>query len=315
VILALGTIAAIAHAQSGEITRGRPSIPDQDGLRKSDAPADADSLGDDLAESSESIAPLVDEPGAPRARVRIAPRYPDAALRAGVQGTVMLVAKIAADGSVPGARVIATIPALDRAAIDAVRGWTFEPVLVKGKPVEAEVLVPIRFLLPPDRAFDWRAARATGLVSEKGGRFVEAFEHYLAGFRAAAAVDSSSEAETIRDDLLRVATRLPAKAAGQRIVPVEARIEMARGDSLLAAARTPAEAGAAVAAFARAGFSAPWFAPVYRRLAAAQELSGDRSGAAASLARALAADPAAADRDRVSAAIARLKATAAATSH
>jgi periplasmic protein TonB len=312
ILVALGGLAAGARAQSGEIVRGRPSIPDQDARRKSDAPADADSLGDDLAESPESAPPLIDEPGAPRARTRIAPRYPDAALRAGIQGTVVLVVRIAPDGSVPGSRVLESIPKLDRAAMDAVRGWTFEPVRIKGKPVDAQVTVPIRFLLPPDRAFDWRAARATGAASEQAGRMVDAFEHYLAGFRNAAA-DSAADAEGIRDDLLRVAPRLPAKGADARIVPVEARIELDRGESLLTAARTPGEAAAATAAFARATGWAPWHAPAYRRLAAAQEKMGDRSGAAVSLARALAADPQAPDREQVNAAIARLRATATAS--
>src|SRR5262245_18775865 len=302
-LVALCAPAATVLAQSGEITRGRPSVPDQDGLRKSDAPVDPDSLGDDLLESSEAVPLVVDEPGAPRALTRVAPRYPESALRAGIQGTVMLVAKIADDGSVPSARVIRSIPKLDRAALEAVRGWTFQPVQVKGKTVAAEVAVPIRFLLPPDRAFDWRAARVTGVASEKAGNMVEAFEHYLAGFRAAAA-DSDAYAEIIRDDLLRVAPRLPAE---QRIVPVEARIEMDRGDHLLTAARSAADAGPAVAAFTRAAGWAPWHAPAYRRLAEAQEKSGNARAAAQSLERYLAAEPRAADGMSVRMAINRLR--------
>src|SRR5437899_1913176 len=85
VLTGLVVLASVALAQV-EMTRGRPSTPDQDGRRKADAPADADSLGDDLAEGPESL-PVVDEAGAPAVLVRIPPRYPDAALHAGIQGT------------------------------------------------------------------------------------------------------------------------------------------------------------------------------------------------------------------------------------
>jgi protein TonB len=38
-------------------------------------------------------------------------------------------------------------PLLDQAAIDAVRGWTFEPALVSELAVTSEVVVPVRFSL------------------------------------------------------------------------------------------------------------------------------------------------------------------------
>ncbi|MBI1796238.1 MAG: energy transducer TonB [Candidatus Eisenbacteria bacterium] len=296
-------IAAPAFAQS-DVSRGRPAIPDQDALRKSDAPVDADSLGDEVAQGAEALA-MIDEPGAPTVRTHVAPRYPDAALKAGTQGTVLLAVRVAIDGSVRGARVLQSIPGLDRAAIDAVRGWSFLPLRVKGRAVASEVAVPIRFLLPPDHAFDWRAARTTGAAAERAGKLGDAFERYLAGFRNAAA-DSAGDAEAIRDDLLRVAARLPA-AGDHRVVPIEAWVDLARGDSLLAAAHTPADAATAAAVFARAASAAPWHAPLYRRMAAAEERAGDRAAAAANLARSLAADPAAPDRAAVAAAIARLK--------
>jgi protein TonB len=38
-------------------------------------------------------------------------------------------------------------PLLDRAALDAVHGWTFEPARAAGLPVSSLVVVPVRFSL------------------------------------------------------------------------------------------------------------------------------------------------------------------------
>ena len=38
-------------------------------------------------------------------------------------------------------------PLLDQAAIEAVRGWTFEPARASGVPVASQVLVPVRYSL------------------------------------------------------------------------------------------------------------------------------------------------------------------------
>jgi TonB family protein len=67
----------------------------------------------------------------------VRPRYPPAAQTAGIQGVVMIEARIDVDDSVYGARVIRSIPELDEAALEAVRQWKFTPTKVNG------VLVPV----------------------------------------------------------------------------------------------------------------------------------------------------------------------------
>lgn len=76
-----------------------------------------------------------------------APRYPPQALRRGERGTVVVRAEIGPDG-VPISVSIASGSGsrqLDRAALDAVRRWRFQPALANGQPTVGSVLVPIEF--------------------------------------------------------------------------------------------------------------------------------------------------------------------------
>lgn len=311
-VLVAACAASPAFAQS-EITRGRPEVPEQKPQHDTRA-ADEDSLENLIVDDPVAI-PLLDEPGAPVTRLRVPPRYPGSALKSGVQGTVRILARIGRDGSVARTRVTKSIPALDRAALDAVETWAFTPVTAEGKPVEADVAIPIRFLLPADPAFDWRAGREAGIAAERGGRPVQAFERYIAAFRAALA-DSAAEAESLRADVARVAGVLAVKDRGsdQLVPPVEAWVEMRAGDALLLAvgSRPPPrdlfnggpdssdvrniDLALAAAAYRRATDVAPWHAPLYRKLASVAERSGDLPGAVRALELSLAADPRAADR-------------------
>jgi TonB family protein len=58
---------------------------------------------------------------APRKIVNVAPRYPTHAQLARIEGVVVLDAVIDATGRVTDVQVTRSIPALDQAAIDAVR--------------------------------------------------------------------------------------------------------------------------------------------------------------------------------------------------
>ncbi|MBB1059392.1 energy transducer TonB [Marilutibacter spongiae] len=75
------------------------------------------------------------------------PRYPATSLRRGETGTVLVRATIGVDGR-PRQLDIARSSGyrrLDRAAMDAVRRWRFQPAQANGQPVEASVNVPIEF--------------------------------------------------------------------------------------------------------------------------------------------------------------------------
>jgi periplasmic protein TonB len=76
-----------------------------------------------------------------------APDYPAAAMRQGAGGTVQVKLSIAANGSVSQLDIVKTSGnrALDRAALSALRRWTFQPATQNGQPVSSEVVVPITF--------------------------------------------------------------------------------------------------------------------------------------------------------------------------
>ena len=86
-----------------------------------------------------------DEPPAVVSKPR--PEYPDLARQAGVEGTVRLLVFVGVDGRVREAKVVASVPLLDAAALEAIRRWTFTPALANGHPVAVWVAVPVVFRL------------------------------------------------------------------------------------------------------------------------------------------------------------------------
>ena len=79
----------------------------------------------------------------------VAPIYPSALLDAGVEGQVVLMGRVAADGSVTGIEVITPAHAdLVSAAIDAARQWRFEPTRLWGTPVEVGMKMTFNFRAP-----------------------------------------------------------------------------------------------------------------------------------------------------------------------
>lgn len=75
------------------------------------------------------------------------PRYPQEALRRNAGGTVRVKVTVATDGSVDRLDVAESSGNrhLDRAAMEAVRRWRFQPAVRDGQPVVADVVVPIVF--------------------------------------------------------------------------------------------------------------------------------------------------------------------------
>jgi len=77
----------------------------------------------------------------------VAPQYPSEAGRARIEGTVVLMAVIGADGSVKDVRIESGLPILAQAAIDAVKQWRYKPYMVDGEPVEVDSRITINFTL------------------------------------------------------------------------------------------------------------------------------------------------------------------------
>ncbi len=101
-----------------------------------------------------AVQPKPATPEAPAAQSRGAvlvrnsvPRYPANALRAGQEGWVDLTFTVTADGSVTNVKVADSQPrhVFDRAAIDAVNRWRFDPALKDGQPVAADLERRVEF--------------------------------------------------------------------------------------------------------------------------------------------------------------------------
>ena len=77
------------------------------------------------------------------------PRYPEAARKARIEGSVLLELTIEKDGRVSGGRVIKPLPfGLTEAAVEAVRTWKFKPARTRGRPVRSKQTVRLEFHPP-----------------------------------------------------------------------------------------------------------------------------------------------------------------------
>jgi TonB family protein len=76
------------------------------------------------------------------------PSYPERALKAGLQGSVVLEALIGTDGVIRDLKLLSGPLLLGKAACEAVKQWRYKPLLRNGHAVEAQTLVTINFKLP-----------------------------------------------------------------------------------------------------------------------------------------------------------------------
>jgi TonB family protein len=83
----------------------------------------------------------------PRIIKEVAPVYPLKARQGQVEGIVILEAKADEQGTVVDARILRSIPLLDQAAIDAVKQWKYEPLIINGKARQVIFTVTVRFML------------------------------------------------------------------------------------------------------------------------------------------------------------------------
>jgi periplasmic protein TonB len=83
----------------------------------------------------------------PRLVHRVEPDFPKVAQEARIEGTVILEATTDIYGRVAAVRVLRSVLLLDAAAIDAVRQWVYEPLLINGRPRPVTFTVTVRFVL------------------------------------------------------------------------------------------------------------------------------------------------------------------------
>lgn len=91
----------------------------------------------------------------PRISHSVAPEYPEAAKEAETTGLVVVRAVIGKNGSIRDAWVSQPLdPALDAAALAAVRQWTFDPATLRGEAVEVYYNLTVNFQLDGDGGGD-----------------------------------------------------------------------------------------------------------------------------------------------------------------
>jgi len=83
----------------------------------------------------------------PRPLYQPPPPYPSLATMARIQGTVVLEAILARDGTIQDLKVIRGHPLLVQAALDAVKAWRYQPTLLNSEPVEVLMEIDVNFKL------------------------------------------------------------------------------------------------------------------------------------------------------------------------
>ena len=78
---------------------------------------------------------------------RVPPVYPPLAVSAGIQGVVILEATVGQNGKVEEVSVLRSVGLLDLAAMEAVRQWRYEPLLLNGRPERFILTVTVSFSL------------------------------------------------------------------------------------------------------------------------------------------------------------------------
>jgi len=116
-----------------------------------------------------AVEDAVEAPAAPRLVHKVDPAYPPDAKKDGVRGLFVIAVVIGKDGAIKDARVVASAPTVERlkelepkkgtpaalegdarlaaAALDAVKQWRYEPVLMGGKAVDFQAQVTVNFKL------------------------------------------------------------------------------------------------------------------------------------------------------------------------
>jgi TonB family protein len=107
---------------------------------------------------------IIDSSKQPKNIKYVNPVYPEAARKNGIQGVVILEAKIDETGRVIDALILRSIPALNQAALNAVRQWTYQPLIIDGKPSKAVFTVTVNFGLDDKKAEEF----AKGAVKVRG---------------------------------------------------------------------------------------------------------------------------------------------------
>lgn len=88
-----------------------------------------------------------DELVAPQLLARPVPEYPEIAMRARIEGTVVLRVVVGPSGAVENVQVMKGEPILATAAVKAVKRWRYSPIIWRGEPASAILTEKVAFRL------------------------------------------------------------------------------------------------------------------------------------------------------------------------
>lgn len=88
-----------------------------------------------------------DEFVAPKVLARMVPEYPEVAMRAGIEGTVVLRVVVGPSGAVDNIQVMKGNPILATAAVKAAKTWRYSPISWRGEPASAILTEKVAFRL------------------------------------------------------------------------------------------------------------------------------------------------------------------------
>lgn len=120
----------------------------------------------------------------------VQPVYPEIAKVSHIEGTVVLHCVIARDGTVQQIEFVSGPPLLMKAAMDAVRQWTYEPMLLNGEAIEVDTRVSVVFTLGAEGSDGTAAEEAVPDPSTKSDS--------IAVTASAPAIDPKFKADILR---------------------------------------------------------------------------------------------------------------------
>jgi len=88
---------------------------------------------------------LTGEVRPPERTTFVKPEYPEMARKVRAEGRVILEIVVGRDGDVETVKVIRSSPLFDRAAVEAVSRWKYQPALQSGRPVRVYLTVIVDF--------------------------------------------------------------------------------------------------------------------------------------------------------------------------
>jgi TonB family protein len=75
-------------------------------------------------------------------------QYSRAALDARVEGIALIKCTLTTEGNLESCYIVRGLPHLDNALIASLQGWKFSPALCHGKPINVQLVLPIRVHFP-----------------------------------------------------------------------------------------------------------------------------------------------------------------------